>query len=337
MIDNRAKIPDELIDALLPDEKLHGVLKFIKLNGKLHLCFRGNSTPPVVIVYYNNHVVLRISYLRGGLHKRDYKIEVSANHAKNEEKITLLNKLRDEYKFEIPKDLNTVEDINKISYPYRYINPDEKLTDTFFASLCELMIKIMDKYFGEDNAKSNYVEKKRQHELFTALTNVQNCYYVYDLEFSQKYESQDARDEDIKNQNVVLNHPDMLGIRYDNGVPKALALIEVKSTKSACNNKKTGLDKHINGMKAYINSTHMEDRKNEASNIIRHYKKLDIRKTPKYIPDFTKLVVNYEIVVILTDEAIKYYEDKYIKKGISLNDDITSIYKWTNNKLIPMP
>ena len=158
------------------------------------------------------------------------------------------------------------------------------------------------------------------------LTNAQDGYYVYDLEFSQKYDSVSSRIAEGEQ-----NHPDMLGIRYKNGTPKALVLIEVKSTEAACKGK-CGLIKHITGMLNYLNSHHMPDREQEACDIIKRYKELEIRNTPKSIP-VPKDLSNHEIAVVLTDKAITYYETKFIKKGKNLNNNNTKIFKWEKGKL----
>lgn len=328
MLDNRAKnIPEELIDALNAGT-LKGILENVKNNNNLHLCFRGNSTPPSVIIYYNNHIVLRISYLRRGPHNDNFKIAVSANHSKSEEKRALLEELRNKYQFNIPKKLNE-EDINRLSYPYCYISKNATLNSSFFKDLCNLMINVIDSFFGKNNKKVKYIEKKRQHELFTNLVEQADGYYAYDLEFSQKYVSQAAREAEGKQ-----NHPDMLGIRYENGLPKALTLIEVKSTRAACKDKTTGLEIHISGMIDYLKSAHMKDRKQEAIDIIDLYKRLNIHQAPKSLPNSTQNI-GYEIIVILTDGAIKYYEQEYVKKGKSLNNNKIRIYKWDNNTLCP--
>ncbi len=147
----------------------------------------------------------------------------------------------------------------KIKYPYRYITKTACLPAKFFSDLSNLMTGVMDLYFGKNNQKNKYIEKQRQHELFSVLTNAQDGYYVYDLEFSQKYDSVSSRTAEGKQ-----NHPDMLGIRYKNGLPKALVLIEVKSTEAACKDEKSGLDKHSDGMKKYLSSHHMPEREKEA-------------------------------------------------------------------------
>ncbi len=325
-MDNRAKIPENLISGLMKG-KLSGVLQNVKTNSKLQLCFRGNSTPPKIIVYYNNHIVWRICYSKGK-NRNGFKVEVSVNHAKGEKKRELLNKLRDDFGFNIPNAavLTSDEEMAKIKYPYRYITETVCLPANFFTDLSDLMTGVMDLYFSKNNQKNKYIEKQRQHELFSALTNAQDGYYVYDLEFSQKYDSVSSRLAEGEQ-----NHPDMLGIRYKNGTPKALVLIEVKSTEAACKGK-CGLIKHINGMLNYLNSHHMPDREQEACDIIKLYKELGIRNTPKSIP-VPKDLKNHEIAVVLTDKAITYYETEFIKKGKNFNNNNTKIFKWEKGKL----
>lgn len=111
------------------------------------------------------------------------------------------------------------------------------------------------------------VEKRWQQRLLLHFQDMKNGYYAYDLEFHQifpdsKYVKAFAKEHgeefvnvEAKNIKTKLgtNEPDMLAIRYEKGVPKALVMLEVKSTKTACESKTSGVKKHLIGMCNYAN------------------------------------------------------------------------------------
>ena len=255
----------------------------------LQLRFRGNNTPEAITVYYNNHMVWKISK-----HTRGYKVEVSANHAKGTQKAKLLEKLNSE-------PLCFVTDSKHAqSYPYVI----RKTYDSLFVDMTyNLMVDSIKDFFGTEK----YQEKKKQQELFDALADSQNGLYVYDLEFKQR-------------RSRCENEPDMFAVRYSEGKPQSVVLIEVKSTRKACEDGISGLTKHLDGMHHYITeSPNINNRKQEAHDIIFAYKGLNLHNPPKVVPNIED-IKRFETMIILTDTAIEYYHDhaddiqEYIRK-----------------------
>ena len=295
-----------------------------KRNG-LQLRFRGNAKPyEAITIYYNNHIVWKISK-----QKRSYKVEVSVNHAKGEAKEQLLKDLADKpLCFNIQS--KSVQDkpfVNRTSFD-----------DFFVNKTYSLMIAAIKKYFGEDSDKEKYKEKykekRRQQEIFEALTDSENGLYAYDLEFAQSYESRKEKEAAGKQ-----NEPDVLAIRYTNWKPTSLVLIEVKSTRIACEDKNSGIIPHIDGMYKYMNSPYMQNRKQEAHDIINAYKELKLHNPPSTVPEAAN-INDYEMMMILTDEAVTYYKKEEIKEKIK--EEIKAkqincpIYEWSSEEGLTM-
>ena len=117
-----------------------------KRNG-LQLRFRGNAKPyEAITIYYNNHIVWKISK-----QKRSYRVEVSANHAKGEDKERLLRELADE-----PLCFNI---LSKSAQDYPFVNRSS-FDDFFVNKTYSLMTAAIKKYFGENSDKEKYIEKK---------------------------------------------------------------------------------------------------------------------------------------------------------------------------------
>ena len=76
-----------------------------------------------------------------------------------------------------------------------------------------------------------------------------------------------------------------------------------------------------------------EDKKKEAYDIITQYTELEIRKTPQDIESIKKIdVKKSEMIMILTNNAIDYYEDhkKEITEFMNKNQIKCEFYKWNN-------
>ena len=285
-----------------------------KCNG-LQLRFRGNAKPyETITIYYNNHIVWKISK-----QKRSYKVEVSANHAKGEDKAGLLRELAD-----APLCFNI---LSKSAQDNPFVNRTS-FDDFFVNKTYSLMIAAIKKYFGEDSDKEKYIEKKRQQEIFEALTDSENGLYAYDLEFAQSYETRKEKEAAGKQ-----NEPDVLAIKYKNGEPVSLVLIEVKSTRIACEDQNSGIIPHIEGMYKYMNGPYMQNRKQEAHDIISAYKELKLHNPPSTVPEPAKIKA-YEMMMILTDEAVTYYKEN--KEEIKANQLNCQIYEWSSEEGLTM-
>lgn len=85
-----------------------------------------------------------------------------------------------------------------------------------------------------------------------------------------KYKSGEITSKEIK-KIMPANEPDMLAIRFENSIPAAIVLIEVKSTYEACANRKSGIIKHMEGMRKYIEEDiYRKSRKEDAAKCLLH-------------------------------------------------------------------
>lgn len=130
---------------------------------------------------------------------------------------------------------------NELRYP---CIKRKNYTKSFVDKTYSILLPMLMEYFENDK----HIEKRRQQELFHILTHKKDGFYTYDLEQQQKGVIKAGQ-----------NLTDMLAVRYSKGVPKAMVLIEVKSTRRACMDKigskdNPGIETHINGMKEYIKS-----------------------------------------------------------------------------------
>ena len=357
LMEDSRKVSEEMLNELKKG-KFSEFIKFIKQNPKynLALCFRGNSKEygrESVIIYYNNHKVWELI-------KEDdnFYVRISFNHARyTEDWKDKLKELCENYYFvgENLKNIDINNAIKKTKYKktkgddsYQYtigylIAKNVNFNEKFVKETYNIIISLMEDYFNpKENPEENidwfkssyegkkiickrrneYIEKRRQHELYLELNNSENGLYIHDLEFAQK---------NMPNLKKVNNQPDMHAIRLKNGKPESFVVIEVKSTESAMKDEKSGLKRHLEGMEeAYTkkaNRKFVNNRLKEAFDIISQYQKLGIRPIKKF--NFEKDLELYtslnkiEIRFILTDGAASYYRrnKKYFKDGNLKNLD----------------
>lgn len=307
-------ISDNLLEQLI-NGGFKEFTKFVKKmensEDKLALCFRGNSNPESVVIYYNNHCVWKL-YIRDS----KLSVEISFNHARyskewKEKYDILCNKYNFKKKENIYNKENEV-DIKKLTAS---IPLGSEFNKEFVEGTHNVILSLMKDYFNKNleydffkmkNAKhKNYLEKVKQHELFFRYNNIDNGICIYDLEFAQPM-MQGKKDN---------NQPDMLGIEFKQKKPENLLFVEVKSKKTAMLGK-SGILEHVTKMEKYIknpeNEKIIKNRIIEANEILEQYRKLELRNIKqKY--DFTILPI--KILVILTNEATKdFNEDNNIYK-----------------------
>lgn len=306
------------------------------LGYRLVLCFRGNSSPSNVVIYYHNHMVWKLNKSQG----KKLKVTISFNHARyTKDWESKLNELYEKYNFSLNKKgkgklklKDIVSEIKNGSNGYLTVTSDS-FDKNFVEGSFYILKTIIDDFFGKEHeydyfkgAKGQnrfYLEKMRQHELYLNYNNTNNGLFIYDLEFAQK------KNKDIPEND---NQPDMVGIRFKNGKPEKLVLIEVKCKKTSMENK-SGLEEHTGKMEKYIkNEIAIKNRIEEANKILQQYSILQLRKVqtikiPENIP--------IEIRIILTDEAIEYFDKNnylklYIEKNYKVervNDNQVELYK----------
>ena len=297
-------IGDDLLSKLKNGGGFEEFVKFVREHKELILCFRGNSNPDQVVIYYNNHQMWKL-YICGN----KLTVSISFNHARYSEDWEKTYKtLCKNYNF--TGKIKEKDNIINIGEMTAKISLDSKFNKEFVEGTYKIMKSIIDDFFNMNlqfdyfkkqlpkKSKSDLLEKKKQQELYIRYDNLNNGIFVYDLEFAQPRVKDDQKDN---------NQPDMLGIEFKNKKPIKLLLIEVKCTDGAMKGS-SGFKKHISGMEEYLNTEEnyevINNRIKEASEILKQYKELELKQvTQEY--NFDTLPI--EIRIILTDEAVDYF------------------------------
>lgn len=319
-------IGDDLLSKLKNGGGFEEFVKFVKEHKDLILCFRGNSNPEQVVIYYNNHQMWKL-FVRGN----KLTVSISFNHARYSKDWKKAYKtLCKNYNFagEI-KEKDNIIDIGEMTAK---ISLNSKFNKEFVEGTYKIVKSIIDDFFNINlqfdyfkneklkKSKSDLLEKIRQQEIYLRYSNLDNGIFVYDLEFNPpKYG---------KNKNQT----DMLGIEFKNKKPSKLLLIEVKCTEGAMKGT-SGLKKHIYGMEKYLNSKEnseaINNRIKEAREILKQYKDLELRNvTQEY--NFDTLPI--EIRVILTDDAVDYFYRNKKYWTSKKNEESNSLFKILETK-----
>ncbi len=215
----------------------HIFTQFVKDHAnELVLCFRGNSgsSGNEVVIYYKNHIVLKI--------EKSGKVSSNFDHARYcddwEDRCCFLR----ESGFsvgEVKEKKSNGSLYASIGYATRDhktapFNADEldklyeicikPMIDTFFNAKAEKRvdrfwesIHSFDADYKTHSAIRSYLEKQRQQELFMGMKKLKNGYYFYDMEYAEP--NREAK--------AMKNQPDMLAIRFgDDGKPAALVFVE---------------------------------------------------------------------------------------------------------------
>lgn len=330
MSDNRAV--SEMLFKKLSEKNgiFHPFYEFVINHKKeLVLCFRGNGNPESIVIYHNNHIVWELC-------GDEDRIGISFNHARyneNWESIRdALNKIGFDVKDKEGK-LIRPNGADSIGMLYCMCTSDKYSTDPegFVRESYELIMNMMKEffapkkesdfdYFKNSNTKykKNLAEKRWQQKLFNDLKYCKTGLFAYDLEFSQPDGASQSES----------NEPDMLALRYENEIPVAIVLVEVKSLGSACrpnSNSNSDIYSHIEGMKVYSKSKNIGSRRKEAHDILMLYKELGLYvKDGQQIPDSNnKLPI--ECVLIFTTADL-------IDVGYKIPSRESAIHYYLNNK-----
>lgn len=282
---------------------LEPVTQMVKDNNDLIICFREKY----INIYYRGHSLFRIQQM---LNRKFpyYKVFFNFNHGR------------------YTKDWNMIlQKLESIGYSLNHKNYDlknkehvvsaviDKVDPDFWNESRIILSKLIDDYFSADDDKlydylkmcndqnkRKHIEKQRQQKIAIANNNCDNGYFIYDIEYTQARNSKNEENS---------GRFDMLAMRFENKVPVELALIELKSTEAACTSN-SGLDKHYEDLKKYINnSLYIKVRKKEAIDIINTYSYLNIISANK-IEEEVDLEV--KILFIFTDTARSYFKNNNI-------------------------
>ena len=337
-IDNRA-ITTNLLKEFQEGGAFYEFTEFVKENKetKLALCFRGNGTPENVCIYLNNHIVWK---LYKDINNK-YVVGISFNHARYSENWEDMIKRLKSKKFNFKKykkdRLNGLKEEDSDNYVIEkkdkngkktygvgdlYSFSDKPFSKEFVCESFEIIKKYINDFFAKDKnrdyfkeyitgnteinkKKPEYLEKRVQQKLYLKFgeenKNDSSKLYIYDLEFAQRK---------LRNEEKHNNHPDMHGIRFENGKPVAFVAVEVKSTEYAMKDKNSGFKPHLLKMEEYLtqNSNAIKRRLNEAKKIIEQYQILDLHEANSLPKDLDFSNLGLEIKMILTDDAAKYFK-----------------------------
>lgn len=343
---------------------------------KLAVMLRGNSDE--IIVYKNNHKIWELS-----VNKYGCKVSFDFNHARYSEKWDKELKKLLKMGFQLPQhrkaellpsdsrikikrnDNNVVTggeigviSCTKVKFDEEFVKKSygiiNSLVSDFFKSQ---PVDYFRKAVSEDDnpeyrSVADYkgsgsgvlVEKRWQQRLLFHFDDMQNGYYAYDLEFSQKFPDSNfvkkfskengirfanVKASDIK-EKLCTNEPDMLAIKYEGGNPKALVLIEVKSTESACKGEKSGIKKHMEGMKEYAEQpVFMNKRRIDAYESLLQYQRMKFIPGDVEIKEITE-DLPVEKVLLLTNAEVPNSEGGEPKVSALdyLKNNVDAVAKW---------
>lgn len=325
---------------------------FVRSNNELELLFRGNSSD-VAIVYFCNNVVWKFSKSRNIA-----KVTVNYNHLRYTENWPeiISEKLHKIYGFPLvtEDDITSKYDLGSYHDATIDVSKGETFDNEYVSDLYDVLKSIMADYFfpyynnensliddsrlkdhfrdkkgslqrlkknGEPVKKPNYLEKQNQQAYFTKMCQLYNGIYIYDLEYKETHSSiNEKKAAMLLKGRQKMNKPDCLGIRFVNGKPISLVMVEMKS-KAAAEHGDSGTEEHLEGMwDDLTDCVFLKVRIREAKAIFESYR--DVRMHGfignEIIPSFDAIEEG-EIVIVYTDELANSklvgnyvaYSDKY--------------------------
>lgn len=282
--DSTRKISQDFLDSLKSGE-LSQLTEMVKREKDLIMCFRDGY----INVYYNSHSVFKITE-----QKKNYKVEFNMGHAR----YTKDRESRwDELKAEIPNiNLSRENTWFYVSRNGKVFN-FEKVCEKYIEFIKDFFNQTMNKdYFKSDEGiestknKSGLIEKQHQQKLFSNYFSNNSNYVFYDMELS------------IPN-NSSYGSPDCLALRMENGEPKAIVLVEVKSTENACIGSH-GICKHKKDFE-YIKKNKSDWIKKATTDIFEQYKYLDMINVDK-----VSEITDIEILFVFTSKETESWINK---------------------------
>lgn len=292
---------------------LSPVTESVKLSNDLMMAFRSGY----INIYYRGHSLYKIAQKNGG-----YTVSFDFNHARYTENyqeklagigMTLPNKRTEpEYPRKV-KNKGKEKVISGNNTISKYIF---KYDSAFWANSLPLLKGLIDDYYAEDKAKdyfmakvaefglksrgkkSQLLEKRRQQQIALANCFTENGYFVYDIEYAEPKGSGEK----------LHGRFDMLAVKVSNAVAEKLLLIELKSTKEACEGT-SGIENHRSDMAHYLDPENDKAR----DRIAEAHETLDALSElfGNAHVDCSRLKASdVSHLFVLTDEAKKYCSDE---------------------------
>lgn len=301
---NNVRVISEDFLKALKDGVLSKLTEMVKSNDSLIMCFRDGY----INVYYKGHSVFKITEQTK---VNNFKVEFNMGHGRFTEKI---DDIWEELKKEIP-------DI-KISEKTTWFNVSKEDGAFNFENVAKKYIKLIDDFFDEKLtwdyykekrgepqskvSKKGLTEKRHQQMLFSEYFCTNKEYLFLDMEYAIPR----------KNKNEPnYGSPDCIALKMDNGMPVAIMLVEVKSTKAACTGK-SGIKAHLEKYDKMINEYRDKIRQStkEAIEYYKYLEMLDI--SAEAVEKIGNL--SLEKLFVFTSEEVKTYHDNL--KGCEKKD-----------------
>ena len=297
-------ISEDFLKAL-KDGVLSTLTEMVKNNSNLIMCFRDGY----INVYYKGHSVFKITE-----QKKNFKVEFNWGHARYTDE-----NRRNSFKKELEENaVIVIEDKDKNKYTAVFYlpkngNDKEKFDCNSIERIATIYINLIDDFFEEGSvrdyfkvengepqskvSKKDLTEKRHQQRLFSEYFCTNKEYLFLDMEYAIPRKNK-------KEPNY--GSPDCIALKMDNGMPVAIMLVEVKSTKAACTGK-SGIKAHIDKYNNMINK-YRDKIRESTKKAIEYYKYLDLLDIPtEAIEKISTL--NLEKLFVFTSEEVKTYYD----------------------------
>lgn len=215
------EISEEFIMSL-NNKELSMLTQIVRYRDELIMCFRYGY----INVYHNSHSLFRITE-----QKENYLVEFNMGHARYTDPA-----IRDKYWAELKKEIPDIRYNKNSNIAAFRIKKDGTVFD--FRKVTNIYLSFIDDFFGTTKTRKNCLtEKRHQQRLFSEYFGEGRGYLFFDMEYAI------PRDSKLQ---TPLGFPDCLALKMDKqtGLPTAILLVEIKSTKSACVGK-CGISSHL--------------------------------------------------------------------------------------------
>lgn len=266
-------------------------------NGKksVALCFRGEYAT----LYYRCQKLLNIESESGHLiGKFDFRhSRFTANYREIHDRLLAMGVSSDFSDEDVPKGKSTSK--RYVTFPLVGIG-EEKLRTILdiFKGLIDDFVDPEKRTYAFDakdhNRRKKNLEKDRQQQLWAHYFLNEELTY-YDVEYTEPHADKKG----------VHGRFDLLGLKAEADGSYTLLLTELKSTREAVFNKKSGAKEHETDYKEYLDKGFGEQRKREACAVIPLYYQIFKKPLPEKLKDLTPdKIKRVQIKFVFSDTAI---------------------------------